>query len=322
VAAAFTTREATTDRITEPMHTRDGITIEKSLLYNQHTLENTFPYEGGTRSFRFDKMRDRLFTLDSIQQGSVRWGVLQNRKNWNGMPPNVKEFTTNEYHAVADRYGVERRQSAPLYAIGEYGSQPPERYGRDGSLVKLLGHNADSTAWRVESFNAPGHWEVPHKYVKPISTTRFDKVVMVDRTNQDIATLERAPVQGRHAGSTVAGEHWLIRSMNPCTTGAHQPPHAFPTPVGMFVIQDQTPKMMYNNGGPVIVGFAPWASRFTNGAFLHGVPVNNPSGAIVEYLSTLGTIPRSHECVRNASSHAKFIYDWAPLNASIVFVYD
>jgi lipoprotein-anchoring transpeptidase ErfK/SrfK len=80
--------------------------------------------------------------------------------------------------------------------------------------------------------------------------------------------------------------------------------------------------MMYNNGGPAIVGFAPWASRFTNGAFLHGVPVNNPGGAIVEYSQTLGTIPRSHECVRNASSHAKFIYDWAPLNASLVFVYD
>jgi lipoprotein-anchoring transpeptidase ErfK/SrfK len=110
--------------------------------------------------------------------------------------------------------------------------------------------------------------------------------------------------------------------MNPCTTGEHVPPHAYPTPVGMFVIQDRTPKMMYNNGGPVIVGFAPWASRFTNGAFLHGVPVNNPNGSPVEFSSTLGTIPRSHECVRNATSHAKFIYDWAPLNASIVFVYD
>jgi lipoprotein-anchoring transpeptidase ErfK/SrfK len=248
--------------------------------------------------------------------------VLQNRKNWNGMPPNVKHFTTNEYHAVTDRHGVERRQSAPLYALGEYGSEAPERYGRDGSLVRLIGHNADSTAWRVESYNAPGEWEVPHKYVKPIPTTRFDKVVMVDRTNQVIATLERSSTATSSRGSSIPSERWLVRSMNPCTTGLHQPPHAFPTPVGMFVVQDRTPKMMYNNGGPAIVGFAPWASRFTNGAFLHGVPVNNPGGAIVEYSQTLGTTPRSHECVRNASSHAKFIYDWAPLNASLVFVYD
>jgi hypothetical protein len=294
-----------------PALTLADITLEKKLLYDQHTLPDTFPYKDGTRGFQFDKMRDRLFALDSIQRPDTRYGILQNRKNWNGQPPNVKNYTTNEYHTVADRWGVERRQSAPLYLPGEYGIHPPERYGRDGSLVKLLGHNADSTAWRVESFNAPGEWEVPHKYVKPIKTTRFDKVVMVDLTNQVIATLEE----------TSRGK-WLIRSMNPCTTGEHKPPHAYRTPAGMFVIQDRTPKMLYDNGGPVIVGFAPWASRFTNGAFLHGVPVNNPNGQPVEFLWSLGTIPYSHECVRNATSHAKFMYDWAPLNESIVFVYD
>jgi hypothetical protein len=290
---------------------RADVSIEKQLTYNQHTLADTFPYKDGVREFQFGKMRDRLFLLDSIQQTSAQWAILQNRKNWNGRPPTAKEFTTDEYHQVTDRWGVEATQSAPLYALGEYGSAAPERYGRDGSLVKLLGYNADSTAYRVESFNAPGRWEVPFKYVKPIATTEFAKVVMVDRTNQDIATLER----------TGRGK-WLVRSMNPCTTGEHVPPHAYPTPVGMFVIQDRTPQMMYNNGGPVIVGFAPWASRFTNGAFLHGVPVNNPNGQPVEFSSTLGTIPRSHECVRNATSHAKFIYDWAPLEASIVFVFD
>jgi hypothetical protein len=290
---------------------RDDITFEKSLTYDLHTLADTFSYKGEVREFRFDKMRERIFTLDSIQRETAQWAILQNRKNWNGSAPNVKEYITNEYHNVADRWGVERTQSAPLYLAGEYGSEAPVRYGRDGSPVKILGYNADSTAYRVESFNAPGLWEVPVKYVKPIDTERFDKVVMVDITNQAIATLERA-----------GGDRWLVRSMNPCTTGEHAPPHAYPTPEGMFVIQDRTPKMFYTNGGPSIVGFAPWASRFTNGAFLHGVPVNNPEGSVVEYSSTLGTTPRSHECVRNASSHAKFIYDWAPLNETIVFVYN
>ncbi len=296
---------------------RGDVAIEKNLLYNQHTLADTYPYKEGEREFQFEKMQDRLFTLDSITRESAKWAILQNRKNVNGRPPNVKNFTTDEYHIVADRYGVEGTQSAPLYAIGEFGKESPERYGRDGSLVRLLGFNADSTAFRVESFNAPGQWEVPRKYVNPITATRFDKVVMVDLTNQNIAALERADTAGERGG-----EKWLVRSMNPCTTGAHQPPHAYPTPEGMFVIQDRTPKMMYNNGGPVIVGFAPWASRFTNGAFLHGVPVNDPNGAIVEYSSTLGSIPRSHECVRNASSHAKFIYDWAPLEKTIVFIFN
>ena len=290
---------------------RDDISIEKRLTYDRHTLADTFPYRDSIRVFRFDKMRDRLFTLDSIQRESADWGILQNRKNLNGRAPNVKEFTTDEYHQIADRWGVERTQSAPLYLIGEYGFEAPERYGRDGWPVKILGCNDDSTAYRVEVFDAPGHWEVPFKYVKPIDAVRFDKVVMVDRTNQNIATIEREE-----------GDKWLVRSMNPCTTGEHVPPHAYLTPVGMFVIQDRTPKMMYNNGGPVIVGFAPWASRFTNGAFFHGVPVNDPDGAIVEYSPTLGTIPRSHECVRLASSHAKFIYDWAALEKTIVFIYE
>jgi hypothetical protein len=290
---------------------REDISIEKSLTYDLHTLTDTFSYKDGVREFQFDKMRDRIFTLDSIQMEPAQWAILQNRKNWNGRSPEVKEYTIDEYRQVVDRWGVQRTQSAPLYIVGEYGLQAPERYGRDGSPVKIMGYNADSTAYRVESFNAPGLWEVPLKYVKPIDTERFDKVVMVDLTNQVIATLERAE-----------GDRWLVRSMNPCTTGEHAPPHAYPTPYGMFVVQDRTPKMFYTNGGPSIVGFAPWASRFSNGAFLHGVPVNDPDGKIVEFSSTLGTIPRSHACVRNASSHAKFIYDWAPLNETIVFVYN
>lgn len=308
---ASASTSAKSERRAVPAFSLSDVVIEKQLTYDQHTLADTFAYKDGTRRFQFDKMRERLFLLDSIQQARAEWGILQNRKNENGRPANARNFAVDEYHTVSDSYGVEASQSAPLYAVGGSVAGAPERYGRDGSLVRLTGRNADSTAYRVESFNAPGEWDVPNKYVKPIAATGFRYVVMVDRTNQAIATLERTG-QG----------HWLVRSMNPCTTGEHTPPHAYPTPVGMFVIQDREAKMMYTNGGPAIVGFAPWASRFTNGAFLHGVPVNNPHGAIVEFSSTLGTIPRSHECVRNASSHAKFIYDTMPVEESIVFVYD
>ncbi len=83
------------------------ITIEKKFLYDQHTLADTYPYKDGTRSFQFDKMRQRLFTLDSLQQGAPGFGILQNRKNVHGRPANVKHFTTNEYHTISDRYGVQ-----------------------------------------------------------------------------------------------------------------------------------------------------------------------------------------------------------------------
>lgn len=67
-------------------------------------------------------------------------------------------------------------------------------------------------------------------------------------------------------------------------------------------------------------GYAPYASRFTDGAYIHGVPVNEPRKTQIEYSWSLGTTPRSHMCVRNATSHAKFIFDWAPVNETIIFV--
>ncbi|MGL5125265.1 MAG: L,D-transpeptidase family protein, partial [Fusobacteriaceae bacterium] len=66
--------------------------------------------------------------------------------------------------------------------------------------------------------------------------------------------------------------------------------------------------------------YAPNATRFTRGAYIHGIPINLPATAQVEYSPTLGTIPRSHMCVRNATSHAKYIYNWSKIGDTLVFV--
>ena len=107
------------------------------------------------------------------------------------------------------------------------------------------------------------------------------------------------------------------------TTGQHRPPYAQETPLGIFVVQEKKARMIYLvDGSKETGGFAPYASRFTNGGYIHGVPVNAPRKSLIEYSPTLGTTPRSHMCVRNATSHAKFVYDWAPVNETIVFVFD
>ena len=117
------------------------------------------------------------------------------------------------------------------------------------------------------------------------------------------------------------GGTWSVLSMNPATTGMRNPPYAKATPLGYFVLQQKKEKMIYlADGSDAYGGFAPYASRFTNGAYIHGVPVNAPGTKIIEWSWSLGTTPRSHMCVRNATSHAKFIYDTMPLLATLIVV--
>lgn len=283
------------------------IIIEKELLYDQHTLADTFPYKDTVRFFQWDKVREQLRIIDSMQTDRPLWGVLQNKSNSNGESPLIKEWQRNEYKRVSDMHGVERYQSVAMYTVAD---TVATRYGRDGSPVKILLRNDSTDMVRVKTVNFEGEWLVRKKYVKVTSdTVRYDRVAVVDRTMQTIATLERV------------GEKWLVRSMNPATTGAHNPPYASPTPLGIFVVQEKKPKMLYtHDGSSEIAGYAPWASRFSNGGYIHGVPLNNVNAATIEFSATLGTIPRSHMCVRNATSHAKFVYDWAPVFNSLVVV--
>jgi len=291
----------------KPLEAAD-ITFEKDFSYDQHTLEDSYPYKDTTRGFQWDKIKEKIAFVENFQRAGGKYAILQNYKNRNREAPVVKNFKRNAYTRVSDSLGVERYQSAPLYEAGE--TTKPTLYGRDGSLVRLL--SSDTIAMvKVEGISFEGTWEVPKRYVKVIGdTVTFNHIVVVDVKNQNICTLE---------GS---GKKWKIRSMNPATSGRHKPPHAQETPTGIFVIQEHKSKMFYyGDGTTTIEGFAPYASRFTNGAYIHGVPVNNPKGAIIEYSSTLGTTPRSHMCVRNASSHAKFIYNWAkPLNALVIVI--
>jgi len=298
--------DSLTDSITTAPPTPIIIVIEKELLYNEHGLTDEYPYKDTVRSFQWDKIRDLLHLLDSIQQGQNNWAILQNYKNKNGEAPLVKQFKRNVYKRITDMQEVERFQSIPLFLPTD--TVTGERYGRDGSPVRYIGE--EGSLARVRLLSSDEEWLVPKKYVKVIGDTiTFSHTVFVDRHNQNITTLEKV------------GSKWLVRSMNPITSGLHRPPYAQETPLGIFLIQEKKQKMIYHKDGTTETGgFAPWASRFTNGAYLHGIPVNVPRKAMIEYSPSLGTTPRSHMCVRNATSHAKFIYEWAPKEKTVVFV--
>lgn len=290
--------------------TSEDIQLNKEFTYDQYTLEDTYDYEGSERTFQWDKIKEYLALIETFQRRELNYAVLQNYKNLNGESPLVKTWVRNDYTRVSDTLGTERYQSVPLFVMDE--TEQPTIYGRDGSLVSL--RSPDSLdILRIEGLSFEGVWDVPNRYVRPIGENiDFDKVIVVDVTNQNITALEKM------------GEAWMIRSMNPATTGIHQPPYSHETPVGIFVVQEKKDKMYFLKDGSrtEIAGFAPYASRFTNGGYIHGIPTNYPAQNIVEYSWSLGTVPRSHMCVRNASSHAKFIYEMIKPMSSLVVVID
>lgn len=290
-------------------YTANDIQLKKGLEYDQHTLEDEYPYGNTTRSFQWDKIKVNLAQLETFQYIPSSWGIVQNRKNVNGVAPLAKDAYGNEFNNAADRYGVERYQGIPLYDPDDLSI--PERYAYDGSLIKIIEYADTAKYVTAETLFFEGRWLIPTQYVKTIDTTvtRFYKTVFIDRTNQNICTIEKR------------GLEWVILSMNPATTGADNPPYQKETPLGIYVVQEKKEKMIYlADGSGAYGGFAPWASRFCNGGYVHGVPVNAPGKNIIEYSATLGTIPRSHMCVRNASSHAKFVFDWAPVGKALFFV--
>ena len=62
------------------------------------------------------------------------------------------------------------------------------------------------------------------------------------------------------------------------------------------------------DGSTATGGFAPYANRFNNGGYIHGVPTNAPAKGIIEYSYTLGTTPRSHMCVRQRNHHMPSLF--------------
>jgi hypothetical protein len=283
------------------------VVIEKELTYNQHTLEDTYPYLKTTREFQWEQIKEKLAFTDQLQQEKEgTWGILQNKANANGQPPITAEHNMDEYHEYTDVYDVGREQAIPLYLSSNLTT--PDRYARDGSIINITGQQDKFLIATVVGLDGRTYY-IPTKYVKQIAKPAFAKAVVVDRANQNISTYEKV------------GDVWKIRSMNPCTTGAHNPMLQKPTPLGVYIIQMRLEKMpFYEDGTTRIAGYAPYASRFCQGAYLHGVPVNLPHTEIVEFSPTLGTIPRSHMCVRNAASHAKFIYDNFEPEQALVYV--
>lgn len=282
------------------------------------------------REFQLDKMIKSANRLkEDVDNNQTAY--IANYKNQHGWAP--------KYNGTSvDDYGVKREQSAPAY-FGEF-EDTGFRYMIDGTLLSVLSETEEY--FKVTAMGYEGLYFVPKKYVIfENSIESLDKIIIVDRNNQNEIVMEH--IDGK----------WSIISKMFATTGV-KATHKDETDLGNFMVMARKSKFLYlDDITEEISGYAPFAVRFNGGAYVHGVPVNfkivketriitpevldewgfvsvpavteevvvdrlDPGHS--EFLSTIGTTPRSHKCVRNYTSHAKFLYDWTEVGKTAVIV--
>ncbi len=259
---------------------------------------------GVPRSFRFTKMQEAVNALkQQLTKGELNF--IRNYKNQNGAPPAKTEGSV-------DQYGYRSYHSAPAYVKADLGSD--FRYIPDGMLVRILGEVNDFYQVNVPTFG--GDYFIPKRYIdRTVKLSRLNQVVVVDRNQQNEAVF------------AVRDNSLDLISYTLATTGVSKEA-SFETTLGSFKAIEKKDRFEYlQKGTSEVAGYAPFAIRFTGGAYIHGVPVDykvqdgkKVDPGIVEYLQTIGTVPRSHMCVRNFTSHAKFLYNWLDLNNGAVIV--
>jgi len=259
---------------------------------------------GEPRKFQFEKMVESIERLKNEVENN-KTAYITNYKNWHGTAPLYKGKTE-------DNYGIQRYQSAPAYI--EPSTDSEFRYIQDGVLVSILDKN--EKFYKIRTLNFEGEYWVPKNFISfANSIEELRKVIVVDRKNQNEGVFEYK--DGK----------WNLISYVFATTG-EKSKYKQPTDLGYFMAIQRRPKFLYlDDITREISGYAPYAIRFNGGAYIHGVPVEfeivdgeKVDPGMQEYLYTIGTVPRSHKCVRNYTSHAKFLYDWIEIGKSAVIV--
>jgi hypothetical protein len=259
---------------------------------------------GQARSFRFQKMMDAVTALQGqVAQKEMRYVV--NYKNYNGAAP-IRD------NNPLDEHGYRAYHSAAGYTHPDTGS--PYRYIPDGMLLHVQGEQGNFYQVAIPSFH--GQYWVEKKYIHPSEPLQdLTHVVVIDRKMQNQAAFEK----------TNGG--WTLVSYTFSTTGL-KGDFSYETPLGAFKALEKKDQFLYlKDGSDEIAGYAPYALRFSGGAYIHGVPVDyeimdgqKKDPGTQEYLHTIGTFPRSHMCVRNYTSHARFIRDWMATKTGAVIV--
>ncbi|MFV0516002.1 MAG: L,D-transpeptidase [Aminipila sp.] len=299
-------KSASSDISVENQEQEELLTYGFNLKYDKYLVEAPYTYvvNGEERCFQFDVMREKIAVAET-GLSKYRLTYIDNYKNRNGYAPFYKGGTV-------DPLGTNRSAAAPAYA--DINNLNEFIYLEDGTLVEVLEEDEDYTL--VAIVGTGNEYSVPSRYVPTDDClTQLKKVVVVDRTNQNIATFEKE-------------DQWNVTSYSMATTGKEGKYHEL-TPLGYYYAIERKVKFFYvKDGTNEIEGYAPYAVRFSGGAYIHGVSVGYKYAedgtqidpGLREFSSSIGTVPLSHKCVRNYTSHAKFIYDWYEHGKTIVIV--
>ncbi|WP_324822288.1 L,D-transpeptidase [Sinanaerobacter sp. ZZT-01] len=274
----------------------------------KNTLKKVFGFVGSDfasrRYFDFHQMEEKIQKLEGEnKEGNLTY--ISNYKNYYGLPPLCKG-------KEVDEGGTPRSQSAPGYFSATKNSS--FIYIPDGTLVKCLEYV--NGFWHVRLVQNETQYFVPERYIlRKEALTTLSKIIVIDRKNQNITSFEK------YEGN------WQITSCSLATTGTTNQ-YAQPTPLGCYFVIEKKPQFYYiKDGTDEIQGYAPYTLRFCGGAYIHGVSVSYKwengkriDPGLKEFSSSIGTVPLSHKCVRNYTSHAKFLYDWYTQNETVVLV--
>ena len=285
----------------------------KSLWYRVRISNTAIGYiaasAGSPRVFQLEKALIRAQKMKETADLPATIHI-NNYKNRAGLPPALPGGKAE------DAWGYRRDQSAPAYLSPSTTSA--FRYVPDGMIGRKISESGDFVWVYLPTFDEVRY--IPKRFLTKTvdEVLSLTQVVVVDRKNQNVIALEYAT------------DGWRVVSMSYVSTGKVGK-YSLKTPLGEFCTLVKASKFFYyGDGTDEYAGFAPYAVRFCSGAWLHGVPHNikpNPvtdkitlPKTYIEALSTLGTTPQSHMCVRNYTSHALFLYNWLKIGSSGVIV--
>jgi hypothetical protein len=283
------------------------------------------------RSFRFEEYYDKLLSVEKSLDINKN-AYISNRFYQNGYAP--------RYHGKDhDNFGVFIYHAAPAYY--EPSQYSEFRYIQDGAIVNVL--EEVGSYYKVYSLSFDGEYYVPKRYVNFNGINELSMTILIDRKNQNEVVFEKID------------DVWNLISYTYATTG-DSGKYKYPTEIGVYKIIEKKRIMLYlDDETKELEGYAPYASRFSGGSYLHGVPVNyifkkayrtikpavlDEEGRVItpavvrrviidkedpgerEFSFSIGTYPLSHKCVRNYTSHAQFIYERSVIGKTSVIVYE